>query len=71
MTARIATDRLDAETEASFTSARYGALQDLELGAGVDTDRELQDLLLIERAYAANAKVVQTVDDMMKILLGM
>ena len=71
MTARIATDRLDAETEASFTSARYGALQYLELGAGVDTDRELQDLLLIERAYAANAKVVQTVDDMMKILLGM
>ena len=71
LTARIATDRLDAETEASFTSARYGALQYQELGAGVDTDRELQDLLLIERAYAANAKVVQTVDDMMKILLGM
>jgi len=71
LTARIATDRLDAEAQASFASAHYTALHKMELSDGVSTDRELQDLLLIERAYAANAKVVQAVDDMMKILLGM
>ena len=37
---------------------------------GVDTDRELQRLMLIEQAYAANARVLQTVDDMMNALMG-
>jgi len=30
----------------------------------VDTDYELQNLLLIEQSYAANARVIQTVGDM-------
>jgi flagellar hook-associated protein 1 FlgK len=67
----VATARLGAETEASFATARLTVLSDLERQQGVDTDREVQDLLLIEQAYAANARVVQTVDDMIKILLGM
>jgi flagellar hook-associated protein 1 FlgK len=71
MTSHIATDRLDAQTEASFATARFTALRSLELEEGVDTDRELQDLLLIEQAYKANAKVVQTVDEMIQLLLGM
>ena len=41
-----------------------------ELQGGVDTDREMQDLLQIEKAYAANAKVIQTVDEMLDLLLG-
>lgn len=36
---------------------------------GVDTDRELQDLLLVEQAFAANARVIQTADDMLRQLL--
>lgn len=59
------------EAEAGFASARATALQSLEMEGGVDTDRELQDLLLVEQAYAANAKVIQTTDDMIQILLGM
>ena len=37
---------------------------------GVDTDDEMQKLLLIEQAYAANARVMQTLDELMQHLLG-
>jgi len=36
---------------------------------GVDTDAEMQSLLLIEQSYAANARVIQTVSDMLDILM--
>lgn len=67
----VASDRLSYETEAGFAAARASALETLEREGGVDTDRELQDLLLVEQAYAANAKVIQTADDLLQILLGM
>ena len=43
----------------------------MEKAGGVDTDQELQSLLVIEKNYAANAKVIQTVDEMIKTLLGL
>ncbi|TCO73383.1 flagellar hook-associated protein FlgK [Rhodovulum euryhalinum] len=52
-----------------FASARTNALKEAELQAGVDTDAELQDLMLYEQAYAANAKVIQAVDQMMQLLM--
>ncbi len=59
-----------AETEAGFARGAAAALRDTEIGRqGVDTDAELRDLLVIERAYAANARVLQAVDDMMRRLL--
>lgn len=67
----VATDRLNADTEDAFTAARYAALDELEKAGGVDTDQELQTLLVIEKNYAANAKVIQTVDDMISTLLGL
>ena len=67
----VSSDRLAAETKASFTSALASALNSLELEQGVDTDQELQDLMLIEQAYAANAKVIQSADEMLKILIGL
>jgi len=52
-------------------TARQTTLQDAELEkSGVDTDQELQSLLLIEQSYAANARVIQTVSDMMDRLLA-
>lgn len=66
----IAGTRLNADGEASFALARADSLRTMELAGGVDSDREMQTLLLIEQNYAANAKVVQTVDDMIKLLLG-
>lgn len=67
---RIAQDRLGSEAEASYFTARADALTVEELRGGVDSDRELQDLLVIEKAYAANAKVIQTVGEMIDVLLG-
>ena len=70
MLSGVGTARLSAETEASFSVARSESLRVQELQGGVDTDREMQDLLQIEKAYAANAKVIQTVDVMLDLLLG-
>jgi flagellar hook-associated protein 1 FlgK len=67
----VASDKLSLDSETGFANARATALYSLELEGGVDTDSELQDLLLVEQAFAANAKVIQTADDMLQILLGM
>ena len=50
---------------------RADSLKALELQGGVDTDHEMQQLLLIEQAYAANARVISTADDMIQTLLGL
>jgi flagellar hook-associated protein 1 FlgK len=63
--------RTGAEAEQSYTAARYDSLRADELAGGVDTDQQLQSLLLIERAYSANAQVIKTVDSMIKLWLGM
>ncbi len=65
------TRRLSAESAASFSAARLTALTDLEKQKGVDTDQEMQMLLVIEKNYAANAKVIQTVNDMINTLIGL
>jgi len=65
----IGSTRLLAQEQLSFTSARWETLREAELANGVNADAELQTLLQIEQAYAANAKVVQTVDFMMQRLM--
>ena len=59
------------EGEVAFASARLGSLVEQELSQGVDTDQEMQKLLLIEQTYAANARVIQVVDELMQTLLGL
>lgn len=66
----IATDLTYSEDRLSFASARSAELTEQKLLDGVDTDTELQKLIQIERAYAANAKVLQTVDEMLDVLMG-
>ncbi len=61
--------RLYAEENLSFGMARQDALKTAELATGVDSDQELQNLLRIEQAYAANARVLQTIDTMMQRLM--
>ena len=66
----LGTEKLqaDAMRDAAWGAAR--TLADKVLAeTGVNTDQELQSLLLIEQAYAANARVVQAVSDMMARLL--
>jgi flagellar hook-associated protein 1 len=71
MLSLASTARVASETEASYHSARHAALREMELRKGVDTDQELQSLLAVEQAYAANARIIQTVDEMIKTLLGL
>lgn len=58
-----------SERNVTFASARSAELVEQELAEGVDTDQEMQKLLLIEQAYGANAKVIQAVDSMIQRLL--
>ena len=61
---------LRAETAQTSEVARQTILTDAELSqSAVDTDAELQDLLIIEQSYAANARVIQTIGDMVDQLL--
>ncbi len=66
---QVAADRLGAESEAAYAAARQETLNGLHLSDGVDTDAEMQRLLQIEQSYAANARVIQTIDDMLSQLL--
>ncbi|MFQ5439730.1 MAG: flagellar basal body rod C-terminal domain-containing protein, partial [Paracoccaceae bacterium] len=63
------TQRLDAEQAESFSRARFQELRTIEAASGVDTDQEMQKLLLIEQAYAANSRVVSTIDQMLQTLM--
>lgn len=58
-----------AEETQSFSQARTSELIRQELADGVDTDQEMQTLLLIEQAYGANAKVIETADFMLRRIL--
>jgi flagellar hook-associated protein 1 FlgK len=65
----VATQRLANQSEAVQASSRLSALEELEAAKGVDSDQQTQMLLLIERAYAANARVIQAVEQMLDNLL--
>lgn len=62
---QVSASRLQAESTTSQARAQKAALTDLHLSQGVDTDAEMQKLLAIERSYAANARVIQSVEDML------
>ena len=63
--------RLSAEADQSFTSALADRLRETELQGGVDSDFEMQQLLLVEQAFSANARVISTIDDLIQTLLGL
>lgn len=64
-----ATQRLTADGDAAYARTRLDTLVSMEAENGVDTDQEMQSLLQIEQAYAANAKVIQTVEAMLQALM--
>lgn len=57
------------EQNLSFATTRLTELKTMELENGVDSDYEMQRLMLIEQAYSANARVIETVDQMIQTLL--
>ena len=71
LTSVVGQSVLGSSTRLSFEVARFEGLEETFLAGGVDTDQEMQNLLLIEQAYAANARVIQTADDLLQILIGL
>ncbi len=65
----IRADRDDIELQLSYSQAKHETLRMMELETGVDTDAEMQKLLLIEQAFAANARVMATADEMIQLLM--
>lgn len=65
----IATHRLGLDQRNSFNAARVGMLSETLAAQGVDTDAELGKLLVLEQAYSANARVLSTIDAMLRTIL--
>ncbi|MCB1355968.1 MAG: flagellar hook-associated protein FlgK [Maritimibacter sp.] len=68
---RVGMERTAAENRQSYAVAQQESLTAMELETGVDTDAELQKLMLIEQAYAANAKVISTIDAMLQAIMDL
>jgi flagellar hook-associated protein 1 FlgK len=68
-TGALGAARLEAEDEVAYAAASYNGLRERELALGVDTDAEMQTLLLVEQSYAANARVIETVDFLIRRLM--
>jgi flagellar hook-associated protein 1 len=59
-----------ADDARAFLSGQRAILMEREAGEiGVDSDAELQFLMLVEQAYAANARVLSVIDSLLKQLL--
>jgi flagellar hook-associated protein 1 len=65
----VGVQRLTSDHKLSFTTAAFHEMSQAERANGVDTDAELQHMLLIEQTYAANARMIQVLDEMMDTLL--
>ncbi len=66
----IGTARQTAEADLSYAVIRRDTLMTAEKANGVDSDQEMQRLLLIEQAYAANARVISAAEAMLDQLLN-
>lgn len=69
LTSQLGAERAQAEQTQTFTSTQFNELTQLVLAEGVDTDQELQKLLLVEQTYAANARMIEAADEMMQAIL--
>jgi len=70
VSALVAAQAARAETTTAYNAGQFDILRESELSVtGVDTDYEMQQLLMIEQAYAANARVISTADQLMQTLL--
>lgn len=62
--------RISKETILSSTTAQHTIMRDAEQAkTGVDVDDQMQQLLMIEQAYSANARVIEIANQMMQRLL--
>lgn len=69
LSSRASSRRVTAEEALAHDAARADALQAELLRDGVDTDLEMERLLALENAFAANAKVIAAADAMIATML--
>ncbi|WP_171206390.1 flagellar hook-associated protein FlgK [Ruegeria sp. HKCCA0235A] len=58
-----------ADQRKTFANSFQQQMAQIEAAQGVDTDQELQRLMQVEQTYAANARVISVVDELMETLL--
>ncbi len=68
-TSQIGSERGQADQKLSFASAQFDELTQQILANGVDSDRELQRLLIVEQSYAANVRIIEAADEMLQTIL--
>lgn len=66
----VSADRVAASQASEHFSAMAATRREARDGGAVDVDAEMRRLVEIEQAYAANARVVQAVSEMMDRLTG-
>ncbi len=71
LVSQVASARQHSDTLTIFASVQAATYREIELQNGVDTDQQMQELLVVEAAFAANAKVVQVADELLDILTGL
>ena len=67
--ASVVTARVVAEVKLAMHNSRYESITKKLFAEGVNTDVEMQKLLEYEQAYAANARIIQAVDEMINHIL--
>lgn len=65
----VSLQRLHLDQSISQASAKLTILTEALAAQGVDTDAELSALLILEQAYSANARVLATIDMMLRKIL--
>ncbi len=71
LTADIAQFSLHEDEQFAYLNGEQAILRTSELDKlAVDTDDEMQQLIAIEQAYAANARVISVVDELMQTLIS-
>ncbi len=58
-----------ADTRRTFAANSQVQMEKILAEQGVDSDAELQRMIQIEQAYAANARIISVVDELMDTLL--
>lgn len=69
--ARVSSRRVEAQADLAIRSSRHATITSSLMADGVDTDSEMQRLLQYEQSYAANARVLRAVDEMINQILRM
>ena len=71
LTSKAGANAYTAQTRETYAANGQLQMEQLAAEQGVDSDTELQRMMQIEQAYAANARIITVVDELMDILLGM